>query len=274
MKILSIDVGIKNLAFCLFKQEGNSECFKIAQWNIVNISEQETLHCSFHDKNGICNKPAKFKKENICFCLKHAKKQSFQIPPLELKQAFINKQKIQKLHEIAQLYGIMHTPKIKKAQLKYVINEYICNHYLEEILSTKADDVHLYDIGKNIKTHFDQLFSEETYFDYVIIENQLSNRMQTIQGMLVQYFIMCHIHVQKIECISASNKLKDCDVKDKTKYSSRKKLSISKCLETISTEQRFSDKVDFFKTHNKKDDLADSFLQGVWFINNTTFPTC
>ena len=29
-----------------------------------------------------------------------------------------------------------------------------------------------------------------------------------------------------------------------------------------------NEKVNYFNTHKKKDDLADSFLQGMWFINN------
>jgi len=37
MKILSIDVGIKNLAFCLFeKPPGNNE-YKILKWDVVNM---------------------------------------------------------------------------------------------------------------------------------------------------------------------------------------------------------------------------------------------
>jgi hypothetical protein len=26
--------------------------------------------------------------------------------------------------------------------------------------------------------------------------------------------------------------------------------------------------IDFFHTHSKKDDLADCFLQGIWYIKN------
>ena len=73
--------------------------------------------------------------------------------------------------------------------------------------------------------------------------------------------------------VNASNKLKGCDIKDKTKYSDRKKLGISKCLETITTDYRFSDKLDYFNTHKKKDDLADSFLQGLWFLSTSTLST-
>jgi hypothetical protein len=91
--------------------------------------------------------------------------------------------------------------------------------------------------------------------------------MKTIQGMIVQYFIMCDVVVENIEFISASNKLKDCDIKDKTKYSDRKKLGISKCLEIITTDHRFENQLNYFNSHNKKDDLSDCFLQGLWFIN-------
>ena len=52
MKILSIDVGIKNLAFCLFEKSENSDYFKITKWDTVNISEQhEIQNCIFIDKN-------------------------------------------------------------------------------------------------------------------------------------------------------------------------------------------------------------------------------
>ena len=91
MKILSIDVGIKNLAFCLFEKldlNDNNNEFTIKKWDTVNISEQETHNCIAVDKNGlICNKPSKFTKgENQCFCLKHAKKQPFKIPLIAINQ--------------------------------------------------------------------------------------------------------------------------------------------------------------------------------------------
>ena len=92
--------------------------------------------------------------------------------------------------------------------------------------------------------------------------------MKTIQGMLVQYFVMSQVFVDNIEFISASNKLKDCNIKQKTKYSERKKIGISKCLETISSDFRFNEHLQYFNSHKKKDDLSDSFLQGLWFIND------
>ena len=81
MKVLSIDVGIKNLAFCLFETPNDTQHFKITKWDIINISEKEDIvNCCFIDKNVLCNKPAKFKKDDKCYCLKHSKKQQLQIP--------------------------------------------------------------------------------------------------------------------------------------------------------------------------------------------------
>jgi hypothetical protein len=278
MKILSIDVGIKNLAFCLFDKSPSAQHFKVSKWDVVNLSEEESLKCGFIEptvslleKNILCNKPAKFKKDNQCFCLKHSKKQQYHIPTSEQKPSFINKQKIAKLYEIADSYNIKYDPKIKKNDLAILINEHIYKAYFETIESKKANDVDLFNIGVNLKNKFNDLFEDEGKIDYVIIENQigpLAIRMKTIQGMIVQYFIMSNLNVEHIEFISASNKLKDCDVKDKEKYSDRKKLGIAKCLGVLTIDFRFNEHTSYFNSHKKKDDLSDSFLQGLWFINN------
>jgi len=159
MKVLSIDVGIKNLAFCLFEKLDDNEQFKIIKWDVVNISEKESLKCCFTDKKIVCNKPAKFKKEASCFCLKHSKKQPFSIPSSEQKPSFISKQKIQTLYEIADSHEIKYDHKIKKLDLINKINEHISKTYFNLVETTNASDVNLFDIGKNIKLHFDKLFS-------------------------------------------------------------------------------------------------------------------
>jgi hypothetical protein len=287
MKVLSIDVGIKNLAFCLFEKTIDSQHFKITKWDIINISEKEDIiNCCFLDKNVLCNKPAKFKNEDKCYCLKHSKKQQLQIPGCEQKPSFINKQKLHKLYEIADAHNIKYEHKVKKTDLVNLINEYISINYFQNIESKKAADVDLFNIGINIKTKFNKLFVNEGQIDYVIIENQISpiaTRMKTIQGMIVQYFIMSNLNVSHIEFISAANKLKDFDIKSKTdinnksdintknvktKYSERKKLGIEKCLEILTKDFKFNERIEYFRQHKKKDDLADSFLQGIWFLNN------
>ena len=263
MKILSIDVGIKNLAFCLL--DTTTSC-QIIKWDIIDLSQKEEMKCCEIEKNKICDKPAKFIKNSKCYCLKHSKKQDFQIPTSELNTSHINKQKIAKLYEIADKYKIQFVKPIKKPDLIVLINEYIYNTCFDIIGKTNASKIDLVTIGRNIQHKLDIILEEHIQtIDTVIIENQISpiaNRMKTIQGMIAQYFIMRNNNIS-IEFVNASNKLKEY-IESKSTYSDRKKLGIQKCLELINTHLEWD---TFFKNHSKKDDLADSFLQGIWFIN-------
>jgi hypothetical protein len=120
MKILSVDVGIKNLSFCLFELQ-SPPCeklnqLKIISWNNIDLSEKIDTKCIEIDKNGLCDKPAKFTKDGKCYCLKHSKKHNFLHPSTELKTSYLNKQKIQTLIDIADKYKLKYEnpPKKKK----------------------------------------------------------------------------------------------------------------------------------------------------------------
>jgi len=334
--LLSIDIGIKNLAFCLFEIENNN-IHKIKKWDIINIGEETSLVCgemensksSTKTKNkskenakflttteqfsettniNLCNKPAKFMKNGKCYCLKHSKKQIFHIPTKELVPAYLNKQKINNLFELAEKYNISYTKPIKKQDLIHLMNEYVLNKCFEPVNKTNSNKVDIISIGKNIKKKFDEIFTINNLYqhiDIILIENQISpiaNRMKTIQGMVAQYFIMKNSssqqqhqhqhqyhneqphHEQHIEFVSSSNKLKDVsnnkqlDIQvdnsnktEKSNYKDRKKMGIASCLENLENlekNQTNNQWLKNFNKHSKKDDLADCFLQGIWYIKN------
>jgi hypothetical protein len=130
MKVLSIDVGIKNLAFCLFvKPEDGTSNYEIAKWDSINLSQQIESKCCEVEKFKDCNKPAKFIKNGKCYCLKHSKKQPFQVPTADLKPASINKQKLNAL----ELFANKHIKDMEKKNIKirYVIK--IINYCKESI---------------------------------------------------------------------------------------------------------------------------------------------
>jgi hypothetical protein len=273
MKILSIDVGIKNLSYCLFETQSSeveTKHIKVLKWDNIDLSEKNNFKCIEVDKNGLCNKPAKFSKDQKCYCLKHSKKHNYLQLPTEFKQSHLKKQKLQNLIDIADKYKLTYEKPPKKSNILGIIQEFINNNCYTPIIKTNATKVDLVTIGRNIQHKFNDIFVDVASIDTIIIENQIgpiANKMKTIQGMISQYFIMKNNNVN-IEFVSASNKLKDFLPNEKIDYKQRKKLGIQTCLSIVNSDFRFKEWETFVNKHTKKDDLSDCFLQGLWFIKH------
>jgi hypothetical protein len=122
-------------------------------------------------------------------------------------------------------------------------------------------------VGKKMKLELDKVpgIREVTH---VAIENQISkiaSRMKTVQGMLSQYFIMQDI-CPHIEYVSSDNKLKDLtsNVQENT-YKQHKKDSVEISKQILGQNPSLGNFDDLFNV-SKKDDLADAFLQGIWYL--------
>ena len=162
-----------------------------------------------------------------------------------------------------------------KDDLINMIKQELHNNYLQHIENVKAMDVDLITIGKNMMQELDnvlgmgglEISDTKIEIDIAIIENQIStiaSRMKTLQGMIAQYFIMKH--TPHIEFISASNKLKMFMTKKKTTYTERKAESVEITAELLETKEEFGDFKGYLNKNKKKDDLADCFLQGIYYL--------
>jgi hypothetical protein len=121
----------------------------------------------------------------------------------------------------------------------------------------------------NLKTDF-------LNHDVICIENQpaLKNPvMKTVQMILYSYFMIEGATkdklVEQVHMINARNKLKvykgpPVECKYKEKYKKNKYLSVEYTKNMILNEEKKF--IDLFNESKKKDDLADAYLQGIYFI--------
>ena len=265
MKILSIDVGIKNLAYCLM--ESKKEHFTIDNWSVINLCKEKNHICKS------CKKKAYYKKTetdeiDVTYCKIHAKKSLYKIPTLDTNINKIKKLKINDLFAKATELDISFNKPIIKDKLFGLISSHISETYLEPIIAEKADDFNLIELGINLRELLDKDVSiNNAKIDCIVIENQISplaNRMKTLQGMIAQYFIMKNNN--NIVFLSAANKLKQFIGTKKTTYSERKKLSVE--ITKTLLEKYNSTWIDIFCKDGKKDDLADCFLQGIYYLSD------
>ena len=282
--LLSIDVGIKNLAICIIEPLWSEiiidpNAVRIIKWDIVDISTDEPTRCC---EPG-CMAQSVFIYNESYLCKAHAKIifPHVHIPTKYTNISIINKMSLLKLNEIIEKYNIPidNTLKLKKEDKKARVIEFVTQRFFKSVIQTNASKVHLQKVATHIKSQFTKLLTMYK-ITHVAIENQfgpLAVRMKAVQGMLTQFFVMFDETIN-IQFISSCNKLKlhtpvseEKTTNDlKKSYDMRKQKGINNYRQFVQDNpSRISIEMQtHFNNHPKKDDLADSFLQGVWVIQN------
>ena len=155
--------------------------------------------------------------------------------------------------------------------------KYACTTHVKKFTKKKKLNSN-YDLFKISQILMEELNSKTDFLnhDIICIENQpaLKNpTMKSIQMLLYSYFIIegvCKDPIcSNVQMINARNKLKvykgpPVECKFKEKYKRNKYLSVEYTkLMILEEDQEF---IDLFKDSKKKDDLADAYLQGIYFI--------
>lgn len=224
MKVLSFDVGIKNLAYCLInKKEDN---FKIEDWGIINLDDERKKCTSITKRKKICSKTATHsylfdgKLQYYCKkCKNNYEKPNFITSNInsEEKCTYNNKnnnicnRKAKNIIEgITGFYCPTHCKMIINSKLKEMgpkkLSDQNCNKIPIQILATK--------LYSNLDKKQNFLTANE-----ILIENQptfINPTMKTISALLYGYFCikgitekhLTHSNIEFVKFFSPSNKLK------------------------------------------------------------------
>ena len=256
MKIVSFDVGLRNLAFCVLSGTNRTNV-KIDAWNLIDVLAEDS---------GLV-KPICFKcKKSACWqevggsqlaCGRHKGSSGRGA----VTKAFYNKKLVDELWTLfqAQFPGL---PKPKKAEMvERLFNANKTSTWKRVVQNYKAGSVA--DLAPAIQSSLDARKELWTGADLVVFENQPDRRMFAVQCMLHMYFVARGF---KVKGVSATHKLENTiSLQDKTNtYKGRKKTGIVHASALCPSNWK-----DYMLKHPKKDDLADSFLQGLWVMEHT-----
>jgi hypothetical protein len=240
-QVLSVDIGIKNLAICIITDEKQTKKvgdFRIDYWDVINTLEEESsqfIPCPVSNRTGrkigeCCGKMCKFKwtdKEgNVVYSCK------------------------------------THFPK----ELRPIKTQ-------NRITTKLVKDIHLQDIAyacvNKVKELWEGDFSKFNFTKIIIeLQPRVNNKMKFVSHILYGKFVELTDNKIPIRFIKGSSKLKvytgpPIECKLRNAYDKRKRLAIQHAtwfLETQFSEAERERWYPFFKNSRKMDDLADCLL--------------
>ena len=297
MRIVSWDVGIKHLAYCLIEYLDE---IKILEWGNINLLEDENLKCygfiNSENRNTNCDRNPKFEyingSDKYYFCSLHKN----QIEKIDKNNIDIQNYKGDITCEVIKsnknicgkctkfkIINKNNTIHSCKLHCKQFTNK---NNILKKISKPNASKAPIEIIKMKLITSLDNKINNFKDVEYVLIENQPSMKnpkMKSVAETLYSWFMIRGIIDKKLKnlsnifYLSPSNKLKIDDkdlnkeidaLKDKSKkykFTKQSAIIYTNKILNLNNEKKW---IDFLNTQNKKDDLCDSYLQGLYFINN------
>ncbi len=293
--ILSFDVGVIHLSYCLLtkkefmKEDGTKYIdWFIIDWNNIDLTNRNLQKCACGKNPSLINV---INGETKYYCKNHSK--TLDLEPQEFDKCFTNIDKT--INKCSHL--IKNNPCNKNAGFSRN-NCCYCNTHAKQLHKSINNSLKLKPY--KMKSSTSLVFDDVKYSlmmelekrvnllsaDYVVIENQPSfknPRMKSIASTIYDYYLIRGIidknitksKITHVKFMSPSNKLKLADEEDtkelikvKNTDDETKTYKLTKALGikyTLSLTKHLPNWITHFNSFKKKDDLADSFLQGVYF---------
>jgi len=263
MKILSFDVGIKNLAYCIANNDEDEKKIVIEEWDIINTLEDKIAESKENNKCSHCGAKAKYYSEDSNFycgrhrgkyCLIDAKaykiKTKTKCSECDSNSNYTYKD-INFCKKHLMKFNKLNT--IKKVKCKKINNDYIFSKMIEL---------------------FDGRYKHFLDCDKVLIELQPAlkgPRMKAISCFISSYFLIkgkydMNARMEEVRYISATNKLKFEETTETT-YRQRKDMGIEYVRKFLEDNEDYKYFLNIFNEHSKKDDLCDALLQILYDLN-------
>ena len=231
MKILSWDVGIYNLSYCILEKNETDGKINIIKWDIINLVDNDKM------------------KKN--------KTELFENIPI----------KLQEINELLNVDYVVieNQPSLKNPQMKSI--QMILYSYF--IILGKAVNFGEFKNIKNID--FCSASNKLKVYDgpKIVFQEKVKKPPKLKKGEIAPP-IPEPVVQENIVKDEEGDEIVNTDVvevskkKATLKYADKKKLAISHAQYYV--DNTFTTYKDFFSSHKKKDDLADSLLQGLYYI--------
>jgi len=266
--ILSFDIGIKNLAWCVTQQKAG-EVFQILGWGNYNLLEGKETEGSKEDKGPVCGScaaKAKYVSQKGISCARHIPATHPILKDLS-GTALTKLPAVNGLKALLQVKGVKPLPKGKDALVEKLKEFYSIPapkikvpHAAAIDISKMHDSIRAFASG-NLRPFYGQL-TEVRLENQPVLKNPV---MKTIQILLFATLRDDVIAVRKTDCptfklVHAGMKVKGKESGDKG-YKARKDGSEARTLESLipSKVQKAGEWKAFFEGHKKRSDLADAF---------------
>jgi len=235
MKILSWDVGIYNLSYCILEKNEETKEIKIIDWDIVNLVDNEEMK----------------KNRNLIF--ENIPRKLYEKPQLlDVDIVVIENQPSLKNPQMKSIQMILYSYFLILG--KVIGNGDKSDGYIQSIdFCSASNKLKVYDGPEIILEEKPKRVSKAKPKKDI---PEIVNNEENIGEIKIE---VGKVEEIKIEDKNEGKKKKGSSVK----YADKKRLAIEHSKYYLKQNPEF---IDFFNEHKKKDDLADSFLQGLYYI--------